>query len=1313
MPLEPIEFRTDGALLNAFNSIVSNDMTGLGQSGRDKFASTSINLAFNPMGRQELQALYRQSVICQKVVELLPKAATATNWLELTVGKGRRGIPDKAMQYANDLQLRSKVREAAILGRLDGDGFLVLGVDDGQAPEKAIDESRIRKISWVEALSRYQLFPDHNAGRPGKPEYYSMFLRRQEALGGQYTTGKIHRSRVLRFPGKRLYSDLISLNSGYHDSILQAFYQSFIKYLVATEYSARMVQDYNLFIYKLKGLSQLILQGKESDILKRFRAIQLSMSSLGGLAMDSENEDGQFISRNFGGLDQIIDRLKEDTGAAAGMPPTKLWGSSQKRALSNSAEGDKFEWADCVADWQAETLDEPLHEFFRLSLLAQNGASGGRLPESWGLKYVSALRLNAKEQVALRKDQTQGVDIPSVTAGILLPQEVRESAWAGAEYTIERTLQPDLYAKQQAAKEQQPQGQGALAGQQPDAEASAPISDDEFLKNSQSESGKGDSRSDPSGNRTDAADSISLAPEQLLDLKGITEEANYEPIEAIREVTLDDQGRLTWVYRDEDRLLRATLNGGELLTDYLGEVGAQKTDAADNRIFDILKRTDTHLRSLEDTAIDRINTALEQAYSDLEAKLLKLYEQESGSILGKQRALVLLSQVSDLLGLLNTRNTEQIQRQFENLLRGADAQGTTIAQELVRAIANENLQTFANVPIAAIRFAAENAMSRLKNHTDKFKEKASAIVIQGLIQGWGSSVVASGLRKALEITQGKAEAIARTETLAAHNEASAAAYQANGIEAVQLICTADDRSCPLCVARNMQVYKVGEISAPLHPRCRCYLLPWLKEYQARGLTNDEWAGKYRQESLKTLRDIGLEPDRGASPFERAEERSAPVPIWTPSLNLDELHLDTWHTKGKGKPRNCKTGRACGGSCISMGHQCKHDLSPGSKAKGEKVAKAAGAGKGKKAAGGGGASAAEDVKAIEPVKSEAPAAKPEAPAENPAKAAKPKITAEEKAKAAEEAKATKAKAAAEAKAAKATPKTESNAGGDGTPKDLKTGNEVPTEGALAGMKPLNSKRSYSHTTDSEEFHVSASRDLTHAEIVKAAKSLGGEAYIAKVEEHVAKIMENADIQIRVPSNAVLESIIGDRFKSQYETASSKGVFDPRHRAKVERDYMNYPPNTPNEMRPIYGYLADREGSHRHGSEDLEQYGDIAIHLKPEVKKRSTFTSDDSFQGIDPSAVINPKATSFIHRHFSSDSKKGRSGEIRTAMQSLAKAKSLEDIRRSSDSLYVEAQIHGQLHHSDIAEISYTKGYPHSEKVLAWAKANGVRGFGARN
>jgi hypothetical protein len=86
--------------------------------------------------------------------------------------------------------------------------------------------------------------------------------------------------------------------------------------------SSGMIQDYSVFTYKLKGLADLILKGQSDQIIRRFLAIQMGMSYNKGLAMDADTEEAGFVQRNYGGVGDIVDRLKALLTAESGMPHT-------------------------------------------------------------------------------------------------------------------------------------------------------------------------------------------------------------------------------------------------------------------------------------------------------------------------------------------------------------------------------------------------------------------------------------------------------------------------------------------------------------------------------------------------------------------------------------------------------------------------------------------------------------------------------------------------------------------------------------------------------------------------------------------------------------------------------------------------------------------------------------------------------------------------------------------------------------------------------------------------------------------------------
>ena len=127
----------------------------------------------------------------------------------------------------------------------------------------------------------------------------------------------------------------------------------------------------------------------------------------------------------------------------------------------------------------------------------------------------------------------------------------------------------------------------------------------------------------------------------------------------------------------------------------------------------------------------------------------------------------------------------------------------------------------------------------------------------GMSDGLGMTGIAEKI-EGLYDTWGKWRSmlIARTETIRASNRAAAMAYRQSGVvSGKEWLVTRDDRLCPLCAPLNGKVidldknffdkgteYTIGEAdnaitmkldyedveSPPLHPNCRCALVPWFE-----------------------------------------------------------------------------------------------------------------------------------------------------------------------------------------------------------------------------------------------------------------------------------------------------------------------------------------------------------------------------------------------------------------------------------------------------------------------------------------------------
>jgi SPP1 gp7 family putative phage head morphogenesis protein len=166
----------------------------------------------------------------------------------------------------------------------------------------------------------------------------------------------------------------------------------------------------------------------------------------------------------------------------------------------------------------------------------------------------------------------------------------------------------------------------------------------------------------------------------------------------------------------------------------------------------------------------------------------------------------------------------------------------------------------------------------LVNYSNQQASQISAVVEQGLIQGWGTRKIEGQLKTLGVSFKSNAETIARTETMSAYNGAAKSRYEQAGVAYVQWIATPAEGTCSLCYARNTKAWKISEAPAiPAHPRCRCTYLP------TASLSDIDTAfyEDYSKQGLDDLERQGLQPDNGPTYWEKKAGVSPAKPSWVP------------------------------------------------------------------------------------------------------------------------------------------------------------------------------------------------------------------------------------------------------------------------------------------------------------------------------------------------------------------------------------------------------------------------------------------------
>ena len=156
------------------------------------------------------------------------------------------------------------------------------------------------------------------------------------------------------------------------------------------------------------------------------------------------------------------------------------------------------------------------------------------------------------------------------------------------------------------------------------------------------------------------------------------------------------------------------------------------------------------------------------------------------------------------------------------------------------------------------------------------------------------------------------------------------------------------------------------------------------------------------------------------------------------------------------------------------------------------------------------------------------------------------------------------------------------------------------------------------------------------------------------------LDKADIAIAFPKD-LLEQLIKDgKFKTQFETKTSRGALHPSGRKQTDIAQFGYHPDTAPEMRPVYGYLTKGGVVDRSSLGSIKQYGELQFILKRDTHSRSTYTTHDSLStGLTPSPMGVPS--------------KDASGKV-------------------GETMYAEAQIHGGLSLSDVDYVVINVGEP---------------------
>jgi len=421
---------------------LQNALLGMG-TGRDKSKYTTAQpIVF--LTQEELEALYGEW-LPRRIVDIVAEQSTRKGFKVLFGGEGAAAEEVAGIEQAiEDLYILENLMLASKNARLYGGSVILLYINDGRSADQPVDRRNIRSIEGMEVLDRWQIAPvinEENLYDYSKATYYQII---SGDLINQPQLQLIHKDRILRFDGAWLPYRIRQRNYGWGMSCLQTVYDSFKHYWTGLNSAATLLTEFDVFVHKLRGLSTMLAAGKEKDVRDRLVLNDMSRSIYRGYAIDAEKEEIEFISRNFGGIGEVLEKLRIDIIGASQIPHTILFGESPS-GLGSTGRSEERDFAKMLGDYQSAHYKRPLQKLVEMIMLSKDGPTKGKVPKSWRVAFNDLFQLNEREKADVRA-RVAAVDGRMLQLGVLHPQEVRMARYGGSEWSMETALDPSLEA---------------------------------------------------------------------------------------------------------------------------------------------------------------------------------------------------------------------------------------------------------------------------------------------------------------------------------------------------------------------------------------------------------------------------------------------------------------------------------------------------------------------------------------------------------------------------------------------------------------------------------------------------------------------------------------------------------------------------------------------------------------------------------------------------------------------------------------------------------------------------------------------------
>lgn len=464
------KYRVDN-ISNLFNALAEDEVI---QEMRNPHASSVGAL---PLTQQQVETRLGDSIL-KRIAWSLPASALQKSWLLSLGGESSSDKTAKVIgsyyQYHRQLKTREKIRKAMQYARSHGGAVVVMVVDDGKHYSEPVNERSIKNIKGLIVRHRWQIAPylrmNHQVFDLDDIEHYEILTLDKDIQVKLLFEGKvtkqndrlIHKSRTLRFDGSLMPDDwMLSRNNGWGLSVFDEIWKYYKYYQNGLNGVGELIKTHSVLQHSIQGLRDLMkTQSEESanKIKQTMKMIRLTYDIYGMILHDS-SEEFSWSARPVTGMDALVNIQRDAFIGASGMPHTKLFGESPG-GLGRDGKETQINWANTVAEYQAENLEPPLDQLDRLIFLSKNGPTKGKVPENYQRQYPSVLRLTIEDIRQGRSSDVQAL-ASGIQAGFITVDEAR-TVPSNPDWWSELTLDQQKWEEEKKKAEEQANALGGF-----------------------------------------------------------------------------------------------------------------------------------------------------------------------------------------------------------------------------------------------------------------------------------------------------------------------------------------------------------------------------------------------------------------------------------------------------------------------------------------------------------------------------------------------------------------------------------------------------------------------------------------------------------------------------------------------------------------------------------------------------------------------------------------------------------------------------------------------------------------------------------